>query len=265
VRRTIIIGTAIAMLVGASAAFAAFNTYGASYKFSPSKAGSTRSPVPVGFTQTLLASGTSGNHAAPLVDLKTTFYGMRSNGKDFPTCSASKIAHMKSDSFCPPKALVAQGTVNSLLVASSSPQGPATPCNPYLHVWNGGQGKVTYFFVIIPSKGYTCGSLATGSSAPWLASSSQQGKNMILDVKLPADVSTKAGGLTGIYGAVIKIVLVWNKLTTRVKGKTVGYFESIGCKSGKRPWSQQFSAVNYPGAAGGSKNTQTVVGSPRCS
>ncbi len=265
-RRTIIIGTAIAVLVGASAAFASFNTYGGtSYTFSPNKAGSARSPSPLGFTQILHASGTSGNHAAPLVDLKTTFYGIRSNGKNFPTCSASKIAHLKSDSFCPSKALVAQGTVSSLLVASSTPQGPATPCNPYLHVWNGGQGKVTFFFVIIPTKGYTCGSLSTGSSAPYFGVASQQGKNMVLDVKLPPDISTQAGGLTGVYGALTKEVLKWNKLTTRVKGKTVGYFESVGCKSGKRPWSQLYTAVNYAGAPGGSKSTQTVTGSATCS
>jgi hypothetical protein len=265
VRRTIIIGTAIAMLVGASAAFAAFNTYGAGYKFSPTKAGSAQSPVPMGLTQTLLASGTNGNHAAPLIDLKTTIYGVKANGKNFPTCSASKIAAMKSDSFCPSKALVAQGTVNSQLVARSAPKGGAAPCNPYLHVWNGGQGKVTFFFVIIPSKGYTCATLSTGSSAPYFGRVTQQGKNMVLDVSLPPDVSTQAGGLTGVYGALIKEVLKWNKLSTRVNGKTVGYLESVGCKSGKRPWSQQYTAVNYPSQPGGSKSTQTVTGSAKCS
>ena len=87
-RRTIIIGTAIAMLVGASAAFASFNTYSAGFKFSPTKAGTSSKPVTVGFLQTLGAGGTSGNRAAPLTDLKTTIYGIKANGKLFVMISS---------------------------------------------------------------------------------------------------------------------------------------------------------------------------------
>jgi hypothetical protein len=268
-RRIIIISTAIAVLIGASAAYASFNNYSASFRFSPTKAGSTKSPVPVGFTQTYNAFGTNGDLAAPLTDIKTSIYGLKADAKDFPTCSASKISALKSDSFCPKKALVAQGPVNSTLVPSKTPKGPGSPCNPYLHVWNGGVGKggvgkVTFFFVIIPSKGYSCGALTTGAAAPYFGTVKQHGKYLVTDVFLPPDVSTQAAGLKGIYGALTRTVLHWAKLTTRVKGKTVAYQESFGCQGGKRPWSMSFKATNFPTAPGGTTSTKQVSGSANC-
>ena len=251
------------MLVGASAAFASFNTYSASFKFSSSKAGSSSKPVPVGFLQTLHAGGTSGNRAAPLTDLRTEIYGLVANGKYFPTCSLNKIATAKNDNVCNPKAEVATGTVNSLLGASSLPKSAGTPCNPGLDVWNAGSNRVVFFFT---AKSATqCGGLQTGATAPFYGVVSQQGKNMVLDVPQPQDISVKVAGLQGVYSSLILEKLTWKKLTTKVKGKTIGYLQSVGCKSGKRPWTQSFSALNYPGQPGGVDSTQTVVGSAKCS
>jgi hypothetical protein len=262
-RKAIIItSTAIAALVLSAAALAAagsFNTYTATVSVSPSGAGTTAKPVADGFRTLLTASGTSGNRAAPLTDIKTTIYGLKSNGKDFPTCSATKIAASKSDSFCPKGALVAQGPVKSLLGAAIQPTSAGTPCNPYLHVWNAGQGKLTFFFVIIPPK-YICATLSTGASAPYPGTLTQSGKNMVMNVPLPPDVSTAAGGLTGVYASLISEDLSWKKQTTKVKGKTVGYFQSVGCQKGKRPYSTAFTALSFAGASG----TSTVSGSTGC-
>jgi len=263
VRRTIIIGTAIAMLVGASAALASFNTYSASYTYSSSKAASSKSPVPVGFSLTYHAGGTNGNRAAPLTDLKTTTYGLVSNGKYFPTCSLNKIATAKNDNVCPKGAEVATGFVHSLLGPAVLPKSAGTPCNPGLDVWNAGGNKVVFFFT---AKSATqCGGLQTGATAPFYGNVSYQGKYMVLDVPQPQDISIKVANLSGVYSSLILEKLTWRKLTTKVKGKTVGYLTSIGCKAGKRPWKQSFSALNYPGQPGGTTSTQTVVGSAKCS
>ena len=52
-RRIIILGTAVAVLAGASVAFAAtgLNTYTAGFAFKPTKAGSKHKPVSVSFTE----------------------------------------------------------------------------------------------------------------------------------------------------------------------------------------------------------------------
>ena len=262
-RRTIIVGTALAMLVGASAALASFNTYSASFKFSSSKAGSAKSPVALGYNLTYNAAGTSGNRAAPLTDLKTTIYGIKANANAFPTCSLSKIASAKNDNVCNPKAEVASGTVNSLLGAATLPKTSGTPCNPGLDVWNAGGNKVVFFFTA--KSAAQCGGLQTGSTAPFYGYVSYQGKNMVLDVPQPQDISVKVANLSGVYSSLSIEKLTWKKLTTKVHGKTVGYLSSIGCKSGKRAWAQSFTALNYPGQPGGAKSTQTVTGSVKCS
>ncbi|MEA2157971.1 MAG: hypothetical protein QOD66_351, partial [Solirubrobacteraceae bacterium] len=49
------------------------------------------------------------------------------------------------------------------------------------------------------------------------------------------------------------------KVTTKVKGKTVGDQASVACLKGRRPWSVTFTATN-----GGTKETSTVKGSSKC-
>jgi hypothetical protein len=265
-RRTIIIGTALAVLAVAGAAFAAagFNTYTAKWGFSPSKAGSAKKPVAVGITESLSANGTGGNRAAPLVRLTTTFYGLRTNGKYFPTCSLKTVGSPPTyDKACPKGSLVAQGPVTGLLgPGNDGSASHHTPCDPYLHVYNSGQGKLTYFFNTIPPT-HTCAGLPTGASAPYPATLKIKGKNLVLDLPLPPDVSTVAGNLKGVYASLITFDLKFAKLTKKVHGKTVGFIESIGCNAGKRPWSQKFTAVNFSNLGGGSESA-TINGSTKC-
>ena len=152
-RRIVVVATALAVLIAAASAFAAtggINTYTASLKFSPNKAGSGKAPSSMGFTQKYVANGTNGNRTAPLTDIKTTIYGLTSDGKDFPTCSSSKIVSAGNDTVCPKGALVASGAITAILGPLTEPElerAGQLPCNPLLDVWNAGQGKVVYFFV----------------------------------------------------------------------------------------------------------------------
>jgi len=95
-RRIVIALTALVVLGTASAVYAAtsspINTYTAPMKFTPSKAGSKKKPSPTSFTQDINAMGTNGNRTAVLLNIKTKIYGLKVDGKDFPTCSAAKIA-----------------------------------------------------------------------------------------------------------------------------------------------------------------------------
>jgi hypothetical protein len=270
-RRTIIIGAALAVLVIAAVAAAAttFNSYTANLTFRPSKAGSVTNASPLGFTQTYAISGTGTtngqpNRAAPLIDQQILAYGIRTNGKYFPTCSSARLAARKSDRFCPRNALVGTGVSHALLGAANSPSATGAPCNVGIHIWNAGAGRVTFFLYTDPTHGLTCGGLTTGAAAPYPATAQRRGKFLLIDTPLPPDVSTKAGNLAGVYSAIINETIKFNRLTTRVRGKTVGYFESIACKNGTRPWVQTFTAANFPGAAGGSTSIQTVRGSAKC-
>lgn len=255
------IGTALAVLVTAGVAVAALNTYKANLIFTPSKAGSQKKPVSVGFHQIYNAAGTGGNRAAPLKDIKTWIYGLQANGKYFPTCSLAKIAAARNDAGCPHAALVAQGPVNSTLGAGATGAGGGTPCNPYLHVWNSGQGKLTFFFVNFGK--YQCAGLHTGASAPYPGTVTTQGKYLVTDVPLPPDISTNAGGL-GLYASLIHEDIAWFNKTTRVKGKTIGFQQSVGCVGNRRPFKVAFTAQKFQNSPGPQDETVTVRGSSPC-
>ncbi|HTU87488.1 MAG TPA: hypothetical protein VMF57_18055 [Solirubrobacteraceae bacterium] len=262
-RRLVVIATALAVLVAAASAFAAtggLNTYTATVKFSPNKAGTSKAPSAIGFTENYVAGGTNGNRTAPLTDIKTTVYGAVSNGKSFPTCSFGKISGAKSDAGCPKGALIATGSITAILgpVLDPSASDPnQIPCDPLLHVWNAGQGKVVYFFD--ETSTHTCGPIQTGDVSPFAGTAKTVGKNLVLNTPIPNGVSFP---ITGVEGSLTSLTLHYLKLTKAVKGKAAIYQASTACKSGKRPYSVAFTAESAPGAT---PVTQTVTGTQKCS
>ena len=127
-RRIVVVATALAVLIAAASAFAAtggVNTYTATLKFSPNKA-----KTALGYTQKYVANGTNGNRTAPLTDIKTVIYGVKSDGKDFPTCSAKKIAAAGSDTGCPKGALVATGNITATLGPAAAERWGQSPRGP---------------------------------------------------------------------------------------------------------------------------------------
>ncbi len=259
-RRIIILGSAaLAVLVAASVAVAAggTNNYTAKFSFKPTKAGSKHKPASVGFTETLTAANANpANRAAPLLDIKTSIYGLVNNGSKFPSCNGTQITARKTDSFCPKKALVATGPVNSK-VGDTTLIGPGSPCNPFLHVWNGGKGKLWFFFTT--GGPYQCFGLKTGATAAYEGFVKQQGKYEVTDVPLPPDVSTNVADI-GLYGSLIKEALTFKKLTVKKGGKTYAINASVGCQKGKRPWIVSFTAATPSG-----KQTSVLKGSSKCS
>src|SRR5258708_31470290 len=84
-KRIVIIATAAAVLVGAAAAYAAFNNYaGSNVAFKPTGAGTAKSPKIVNMTETLKASAPAGDRAAPLTNIKLKIYAVRPNRNLFP-------------------------------------------------------------------------------------------------------------------------------------------------------------------------------------
>jgi hypothetical protein len=257
-RRIIILGTAAAVLAGASVAVAAtLNTYTANLSFKPSKAGSTHKPVSLGFTETYSAANdVSADRAAPLIDIKTSIYGLVNNGGKFPSCEGNQISARKTDTFCPKKALVATGSVQALLGGTDlSKQGAA--CDPGLDVWNGGKGKLWFFFTT--SATHQCGSLHTGDTNAYPGTVKRQGKYLVTNVPLPPFVSTAVAGHQGLYGSLIKQVLTFKNTTIKRGGKSYPLNASVGCQKGKRPWSVSFTATSTSGS-----ETKVVKGSTKC-
>ncbi len=266
-RRIVVVATAFAVLIAAASAFAqsgGLNTYTAQMKFSPNKAGSGKKPSALAYTQKYVADGTNGNRTAPLTGIKTTTYGLVADGKDFPTCSVAKIVKDGKDTGCPKGALVATGSITATLGLVSNPSTSAPgqlSCNPLLDAWNGGQGKIVFFFVEKGSS-HQCagGALQTGGIQPFVGTFKTVGKNLVLNTPIPNKVSFP---LPGYEGSLTGYNLNWKNLSTKLKnGKIVHYSASTACKGGQRPYSVQFTAESSPGAA---PQSDTVTGTQKCS
>jgi hypothetical protein len=241
------IASAIAMLVVAASAYAAFtNTYGARVSVS-GKAGTKSKPVPIGETLNLTAANALGGvtRAAPLIDIDTKIYGLVSNGGKFPVCGSATIEKApKFNGNCPKGSQIANGRVHSLLGGPDLTVAGA-PCNPYLAVYNGGKGKQWYFFYTKSAS--DCAGLTTGSTAPYPGTVKQSGKYLDTNVPLPPDVSTAVANHQHFYGSLIQEQLLFSKLTKTVAGKKIGLTSSVGCLHGKRPFSVKFTATDGAG------------------
>jgi hypothetical protein len=263
-RRKLIIGGALAALcalAGVAYASTALNNYSAKIAFSSSKPGSAAKPVPLSYTETLTANNPdSSKVAAPLVDIKTTIYGMTSNLKDFKTCSEATIEKgPKYNANCPKGSEVASGFVNSELGGPTLAKSAAVACNPDLAIYNGGGNKEFYFFTAPSPR--SCNGLTTGATLPYVGTVAKSGKNLVINVPLPPDVSTKVANIPDEYGSLIKESIRVTALSTKVHGKTVYSQQSVACSGSKRPYSVAFTAV---ASASSPKVTQTVKGSAKC-
>ena len=252
-RRIAIIVTAAAIvLAAAGAAYAASGPYTGSLSFASSKPGSSSKPVPSAFTLNVNANPTGANRPPIQLDLKFKIYGMKVDGKDFKTCSLSKIEAAHNDTVCPKKALFASGYIHALL-------GPTTnwatsagfACDPGLDVWNSGQGKLTYFFFTNPT--HLCGPLQTGGTPPYPGTYKMVGKYLEANTPVPNAINYPAAGLVG---SLQSEHLVFHTQTSK------GHISQalVGCKKGKRPYSIT-STTTMPG----SPNTvATISGSGKC-
>ncbi len=171
-RRIMFAATALAALAVATAAFAAsgaFNTYtGSTLGFKRNKAGSVSSPAPISVIDNYVAGGTGGNRTAPLTDILTKIYGLRFDTKEFPTCSFNTIKNAKSDASCPKGSMVATGTLTASIGPQITPTVAAgTGCSVLLDVFNGGHGKLAFFFRTNATHVCFNGALTTGSVGPY--------------------------------------------------------------------------------------------------
>jgi len=164
----------------------------------------------------------------------------------------------KTDKFCPKKALVATGPVSAKLGSPALTEAGTAPCNPFLQVWNGGKGKLWFFFTTNAT--HQCAGLRTGQTAAYPATVKQVGKNLVTNVPLPPDVSTSVANHANFYGSLLVEKLTFSKTTIKKGGKTYGFQSSFACKHGKRPYSVSFTAVS-----GSQKETKTVSDSATCS
>ena len=255
-KRIVLVATAAAMLFAATVAFAAtpINTYKATVTFSQSKSGTAKKPVKTAFTQKFVVTpGTAGNRAGILLNIKNTVYGLKVNVKGLPTCTIGAITAAGTDAKCPKGAMVAKGSIKAILGSSTdfSTSATAGTCNPNLDVWNAGPGKLAFFFVPTGANtAHAClnGAITAGSVPPYPGTYKQSGKNIVVNVPIPATVNYPSQGLVG---SLQSETLKWSSSS----------ITSVACKGNKRPYANAFTAttgLNQP------TQVTNVTGSARC-
>lgn len=263
--------TVLVCLFAAGAAYAAGpviggpNSYTGNFSVSGA-AGTTAKPTAVAVTETLGMSNTNPSDVgAPLTDIKTTTYGLKApNAAMFPKCTPGLISANgnsgKWNSACPKGSLVATGHVSAVLTGSTSKlAGPGAPCSLGLWVYNGGPGKLTFFFTTTQQ---LCDGNATGAAAPWTSKVSQSGKYLAMDTPEPADVSYNAANV-GLFGSLVSETLNFKKLTVKKAGKVYPFVESIGCTKHSRPFTITYTATEST-TGSPTVGSGTVRGSAKC-
>ncbi len=231
-RKAVSLITLVAMLVTAAVALAAQST--------PSKVkltakvgvsrgkGTKKKPIPVSASYTLKIRTVDGTRPDGVRHLNEAFEGVRSYGRYFPTCSASRIAAAQSDKVCPKGSLVGSGPIHSEVGNDSDFSVAGAPCDRTTHLYNAGQDKVTVLFV---GPGDKC--LGTAYTPPytgyWTNKGGIGGGQTIVNIPpFPTDHP-----LPGLLVSTTDLKFTFFKHTKKVKGKTVSYLMSVGCK-GKR-------------------------------
>jgi hypothetical protein len=258
-KRIILIATAVAMLTATAVAFAAtpINSYKSTLRFSPNKAGTAKKPQKIAFHLNIgVTPTTAGDRTGILLNIKTTIYGLKLDGKNFPTCSLAQINSAGTDTGCPKGAEVATGSIKALLGSPSNPSATgALTCDSQLDVWNAGQGKLAFFFVDTTAHPCANGVIHTGQVPPYPATYKNVGKNLVVNVPIPKTVDYPAAGLVG---SLQSETLYWKGVTS----KRHTSIASVACKGSKRPYSTVFTAAPI---TGGPSQATTVPGSAPCS
>jgi hypothetical protein len=157
--------------------------------------------------------------------------GTRVNTKVAPTCTAQAMDQNQSDSKCPKGSLIGTGTIGDAVGTSGNPFSSAVYCDLPVKIYNSGTNKAALWIKTGPPQ--CLAAVAQAIPATW--KNSAKGSALIFTV--PEGLRHQLG----LDLAVTSASTSFKKITKKVKGKTVGYFESIGCKDKKRDITATFT------------------------
>jgi hypothetical protein len=193
--------------------------------------GSKQKPKPGGLK---FSFTTSAGDLVPNVikTYKITFSGGKVNTQVAKACTAKQMDQAQSDSNCPKGSLIGTGQINNYVSTSGSPAAGATQCKLPLKIYNAGKNKAALWIKTGPPD--CIAAVAQAIDAKWSVNS----KGASLSFTVPDGLRHQLG----LDLPVISTTSTIKKITKKIKGKTVGYLESVGCgKSKKRTITATFT------------------------
>jgi hypothetical protein len=228
----------IAVFGVTAVAFAQSNSYTIDAKV-PS-GGSKKKPKAGGFTFNFTVSDPAGNIPQIIKTYSLGVAGSQVNTKVAPTCTAASINAAGNDQGCSKKAIVGTGSVSAVIGTAGQPMSSkAGDCGLNLTIYNGGTNKAALFL-----EGGTGGAGVPACPAPisqaidakWVKKDG--GTALVFEVP-----DALRHPVAGLDVSVIETKSKLKKITKKIKGKTRGYFESVGCK-GQRKVTATFTDEN---------------------
>ena len=220
------------MLALAAVAYAQVtNTYTVTASTNPTNAGTSKKPVPISVKFGYQVGEVNNNRPSPVKKYSILFDGLRVNTNSFPKCSASQLKASKAG--CA-KAIVGTGKVKNASGATNNPADKSIVCNLNLTVYNSGNNKGLLLLEGGPGQpeDREC-PIEFGPSNGTIPTNYARGtRGTALEFSVP---QTLLHPLATLDNSVYDVKSTIKRLTKKVKGKTVGYFESIGgCKANRR-------------------------------
>jgi hypothetical protein len=207
-------------------------TVDSSSKTTPSKAGTSKKPVPIAINFDYSIGEVDNKRPSPVRKYSIQFGGTQVNPKVVPACAKSKIDAPGGPKNCPPKSIVGSGFIENETGNRADANDKSLPCNASVQVVNGGARKAYIYVAGSPgsSDPRTKCVIELASAIP--ANFVRRGNATALEFTVPDSLLHPAPTLSN---AVKRVTSTVKRVTKRIKGKNRGYFEAVGgCKNGKR-------------------------------
>lgn len=200
------------------------------------KAGTPKKPVPTGLMFNYSINEASGLRPIPVTKYSIRVGGMRVNTQPFAKCTAAKINAAASggvgNRVCPAGSIVGTGEIEAVIGNESDQTSQGTFCFLTVTIHNSGNNKAAIFLKGDPAgaAGREC---AVDPNQAIDASFVRTSAGTSLNFNVPEEPFRSYLGTLEV--SVKRVESTIKKLTKRVRGKTVGFFESVGgCVGGRR-------------------------------
>ena len=247
---TVAIAAAFVLSLAAVAYAQVTNTYTVTGSTSPTRAGSKSKPVPVQVKFGYDVGEVNGNRPSPVKKYSIKFAGLNVNTAPFPKCSAATLQN--GESGCPAGSKMGTGFIENATGAKDNPSDRSISCNAALSVYNSGNNKGVVYVAGSPNSADPRTKCAIELAAPIPATFVRSKTGTAMEFTVPPSLLHP---LPTLDNAVVKVTSTIRLATKTVKGRKVGFFESIGgCVSGKRA-----ITVTFTPESGGSKRAQKLA------
>ena len=209
------------------------NIYTVSGSTSPTRAGTKKKPVPVSVNFGYEVDEQNGNRPSPVQKYSIRFAGLIVNTDLFPKCSFSTLQN-QGPTACPSGSVMGTGFIRNATGNASDPRDRSITCNAALTVYNSGNRKGVIYVAGNPNSTDERTRCAIELASPIDASFVRRsgGSATALEFTVPESLRHP---LPTLDNAVTSVTSKIRRATRRVKGRTRGFFESVGgCVRGKR-------------------------------